>query len=663
MHKILIILVLLLPTLGFSIDDTLEVDSKISNVTVFFTGAQINRDAPIELKKGKYVLKFKRLPHEINAQSIQVEGVANCEILSVKHQLAYPIKAERDSAVKSIEEIIEKQEIKLKEIRNKYKVFELEEKLLLDNSDLNIENKGASISTIKEAANFYRQRLNEIKREKLKLSIALDNESEKLQELYADLNKAIAQHNKVYSEIWVSLGCEKDIKSTINIAYYIPSAGWTPFYDFRVDDITNPLSIIYNADVFQSSGEDWENVNLELSTNNPTLSGTIPELKPWYLGRRSYTRKPNDMEGSGAIRGRVYDAETKEVLPFANVSLHQNNALTAGTTTDFDGQYLIKPIPAGNYDLLIKYVGYQPTKIEDVWIGANKITFQDIHLNQGAALEEMEVIAYSVPLIRKDGGSSGGSISRKKIRRMPSRGSRAIASSIGGVRGGSEDVYIDGVKVRESVNFIANTLKTNATSIKYKIEIPYTIPSDGKNYSIKIKESSIPVNYVYHSVPKLESDVFLIAEIVDWADLNLLSGKANIYFQGTYTGEAYLDVEQTADTLNLPLGRDKSIVVQREFNKELNDKRFLGANVKETIAWDIRVRNNKGVPIKIVIEDQYPISERESIEVERMENSNATVEDKTGKLSWTLQLDPNENKVIQYTYAVKYPSKFDLKID
>jgi hypothetical protein len=135
-------------------------------------------------------------------------------------------------------------------------VFDLEEKLFLDNSKLGKKDDGSTIAEIKEAADFYRVRLNDIRQSRLNLSTDLELDNKDLQELYVQLNEVIAKKSKVYSQILITLDCEKDIASDLNVSYYIPSVGWSPSYDFRVDDITKPLVIVYNASVYQSSGED-----------------------------------------------------------------------------------------------------------------------------------------------------------------------------------------------------------------------------------------------------------------------------------------------------------------------------------------------------------------------------------------------------------------------
>ena len=168
--------------------------------------------------------------------------------------------------------------------------------------------------------------------------------------------------------------------------------------------------------------------------------------------------------GSGTLKGKVMDLDANEPLPFASVVLFLNGNQVSGTNTDFDGEYTIKPVQPGTYDVLISFVGYQSQKITGVKITANKIQFVNAELSAGVMMEEAEVVEYTVPLIDKDGGASGGTVTRDDIDKMPGRSAASIATtvagastagtgggiSIRGARPSSTWVYIDGIKVRGS---------------------------------------------------------------------------------------------------------------------------------------------------------------------------------------------------------------------
>jgi len=651
MKTIAIVFLLLLGEFAYSAVDSIHASSKITDVTVFFSGAQVTRKAPLKISRGKHILLIDKLPTDVNPQSIQVESIDGCTIHSVKYTILSHDVNSKESGETAIQAKIDSLELKCKVIRNKISVFDLEEKLMEDNSILVKGNGGTTVTAIREAADFYRLRLNEIRQSKLSLETDLDAATRIIRDLTARINKKSAESKKYYGQIMVTIDCDREINGTLKMSFYIPSAGWAPSYDFRVNDISKPLVIVYNANVFQTSGEAWENAAIRLATSNPNLGGNEPEMRPWVLGasnpvqpaapqpvnegQSQFRFEPLQGDAAGC-KGKVIDAETHEIISFANVVVLKDHTQIANATTDFDGNFVIRPVPDGIYSLNVTFVGYEPCTISNIPAMAGQFTIQDIRLNASSLnLSEIEVVDYKLPRISKDQAASEFKISRNENL----RGS------------GSSRILLE----PQSFDLISNTLKTNVANLEYTIDVPYTIPSDGADYSIKIKEISLQVNYVYHVVPKLDPDAFLTAEIPGWNQLNLLPGKAGIYYHGTYTGETGIQSGQESDTLKVSLGRDKNILVKREGNKKLYDKKTIGNNVRETVAWDITLKNNKDNPIHVVLQDQFPLSYRKSIEVERLESSGAAIDDKTGKLTWTMDIDPGIKKVVSFSYSVKYP--------
>jgi hypothetical protein len=448
------------------------------------------------------------------------------------------------------------------------------------------------------------------------------------------------------------------VYSDLVLSYYVPSAGWEPLYDFRVSDIKSPLSMVYNANVYQSTGENWEDVKLTLSSVNPDAGTDRPELSPWLISYRRKAETVTERTGSGELRGKITDADTDEPLPFVNIVLLQNGRQMVGTTTDFDGNYVIKPVKSGNYQMVASFVGYESMAMNAVPVTSNKITFQDFRLRtSGVELEEVQVFQYSQPLIDKDGGSSGGAVRRDDIRRMPGRNVRSSAADVGGISKREKDIqYINfDLEDFDSEDFIANSTEVNVVNLEYAIDIPFTVRSDGRDYQIKIKETRVPVEYVYHAVPKMNPAAFLTANLGNRSGLNLLSGEASIYFKGTFTGNTYVDASQTADTLTLSLGPDRSVVVDRTGNRKLKDKRIIGNNVRETQAWSLSLRNNRQETVKVILYDQYPVSELKSVQVSLESHDDAKVDEKTGELRWEILLEPNERQERNFTYELSYP--------
>jgi len=166
--------------------------------------------------------------------------------------------------------------------------------------------------------------------------------------------------------------------------------------------------------------------------------------------------------GSGTLKGRITDKKTKEPIPFANIVVETGGVQVGGSTTDFDGNFLIKPIPPGKIDLKATYVGYTPFTMKGIVIFGDKIQFQNVELQaQSVNLQEVEVVEYKVPLISKDQTVSGATVSSEDIAKMANKSAEAVATTVGGVgtdaNGGITSMrgqrstgtvyYIDGIRV------------------------------------------------------------------------------------------------------------------------------------------------------------------------------------------------------------------------
>lgn len=201
-----------------------------------------------------------------------------------------------------------------------------------------------------------------------------------------------------------------------------------------------------------------------------------------------------------------------------------------------------------------------------------------------------------------------------------------------------------------SANIIENQL-----NVSFDIDIPYDILSNNKPHSVALKDIQLPATYKYYAVPRLEKEAFLLAEISDYSKYNLLPGEANIIFEGLYVGKTTINPNQTSDTLNLSMGRDKKISIKREKVVDKSGTRFLSSKKEQTFTFDITVRNNKKEVAGMLLKDQYPLSPDKDIEIELTESSGAKINSETGILTWDLKLQPNETKKVRISYKVKYP--------
>lgn len=220
--------------------------------------------------------------------------------------------------------------------------------------------------------------------------------------------------------------------------------------------------------------------------------------------------------------------------------------------------------------------------------------------------------------------------------------------------GGTYDDEVSDVFAPESTDeLIAN----------FDVKKPQDVLSDGQENIVELEEMDIPAAYEYHAVPKLDPAVFLLAKITDYGRYNLLPGVANVFYQDTYIGQTSLNPTTVSDTMLLSLGRDEQITIKRVQPKELTERKKIFSNtVKETYTYEIVVKNNKSIPVRVEILDQIPVSQQKEIVVELEDKDGAEYQEEFGKLKWELEVPANQNKRVRFTYTIKYPKGTQVSV-
>lgn len=616
MKKYLFFLILFFLTNNlFSENREKEVQSKITNVKVFLEGAQIFREAEIILPKGKSTLVFKGLSSFIDKNSIRVNGQGAFTILSVKNEMNFLQESDNPKDKIAIKENISSIETEIEKTEAAIRILNERKAFLTANKQVITSDGAVDPTTLAQFSDFFAKSFEDIEMKILAKNRELNELTIKLASHEKQLEQSATKEKLPTTEITVEVDSKTESQGIFNISYLISNAGWHPSYDLRVENIDNPVSVTYKANIYQNSGIDWKNVQLTFSNVNPDEQATTPVLYPYRLSFNNnrfqssilHSYDPNIRE----VEGVVVDAQTGEKTPFANISVKGTSVATA---TDYDGKFSLI-IPKGATTLRITYIGYEPKEIP--------ISQPYIKIGLEPAinsLEEVVVTAEAIPKRSKKG------------------------------------------EVIDAEIVDVSTIKRQ-TSFEFKIESPYTIKSNSGQISIDIKKLTLESGYQYESVPKISERAFLVALITEWQEHDLLDGEINLYFENTFVGKSLLDISMLNDTLQVPLGPDKGIVILRQLEKEFSSRQFIGSNKIEKRRYKISLRNNKSTEVKINVFDQVPISTDDDIEIEVVEISGGELDQDTGIIKWEIVLKPNEvvDKAIEY--SVKYPKGKRLNID
>jgi hypothetical protein len=617
-----------------------NIDSKIEKVTVFLDGAQTQRSARVSLTTGKQDIVFTNISPAIDKQSIQVKSDNSAiTVLSVIHQQNFLMEQQKQEEIKDLE--LQK-EIQLEKIalqRNILNVYKQEENMIVKNQQIGGANNGLKAADLKDAADFQRTRLSEVYQKQMETDRSIKKLEAELNKMNRQLIELNQKADVSTSEIHVTVNTKEAASGNFTITYLVKQAGWFPTYDIRVKDITSPINIQYKANVFQSSGEDWKDVKLFLSTGNPNENGTKPVINPWYL-KYVYAYQPvtNTIQGtytSGTFSGVLSD-DKGNPIPGGSVVI---KGTRTGTFADNNGSYRIHAKPGDV--MVISSVGFEP---KEVVLGTTP--YLPVVLAP-AASHLSEVVVTAMGQRSEDWGSWGGNIDGYNTKKKELGYSVSKSSA-------------DELKRNQEV---ITTISYQPTTTVYEIKEPYTVLNDGKTYMADIDGYEVKAGYEYYVAPKLDADAYLTAKIADWQELNLLPGEANLFFEGTFLGKSMLDLANAGDTLNLSLGKDKGVAVKRTLVKEFSSKKFIGSNRTDTRQYEITVRNNKQQPVNLILEDQFPISTQKEIEVQDKKYDGAKLDDDTQKITWQMTVDVKKENKVSFKYEVKYPKDKTLQLD
>lgn len=534
--------------------------ARLKEATVYTSGVQLRSNLSYNAVKGLNEIIIEGISPSIDPQTIQVSATGNVIILDSKYSLFYPTHSTRDNSsetfklkksIKLLNDSIEAKGYELRRLNESIAVYN-EAKNILQNNGL-VKNKGKvndSIDLLKEIIEFYAVKMNKINEKVLDLSKQKNTSNKGLSKMNQRLNRLNENLRKLgqsgrkqdpIPRITISLIAEATTNGEVTFSYLSKNAGWTPLYDIRSKSSEGKIFMNYKAQVHQSTGLDWKNIKLNISTNNPYANKTKPELNPWYISYRSYRKE----------------------LKVRN----DNNKLYEMTTVPS------RAITNMGYS-------YKTENAEDEAINANEFT----------------------------------------------------------------------------------TLTQQLTAAEFKIDLPYNIISNGEKHMVLVQKSELETNFKYYAVPKIDASVYLVAEMLKIDELQLIPSKANIFFDGSYIGETFIDPTSMNDTLYLSLGKDPNIAITRKLISSKCKEKTIGDKIEKHLAYSIEIKNMKSSEVEVVIQDQIPITTNTDIIIDKINAGKGKLKARTGLIEWKTVLKPKDQKTYDFEYRIKFDKDKQINI-
>ncbi len=286
----ILILVLFCGTLTAQENRNITANSKIKSVTVFSDRAAVKRSLVGSFSQGIITIEVPHLPAGLIDESIRVSGhgTSGAKILSVRIEKALT----EESSSQRIKDV----EAQIKEIDKRMNALSDREEVLRKKKDFiqtlssktgesiarDLPSERLPVADLAGMLKFIDGGLDSVNKE----TRAIAEEREALRDRKMDLQNKIgslghADGNE--KKGIVELSVEKPGTFTFELSYMIRGAGWYPVYDIRSWSDTSAIELVYMAMVNQQTGEDWNDVDLELSTARPAVGANPPTLTARYL--------------------------------------------------------------------------------------------------------------------------------------------------------------------------------------------------------------------------------------------------------------------------------------------------------------------------------------------------------------------------------------------
>lgn len=393
--------------------DEVTIKTKPEKAIVYINGAQIESKGSGLLKSTTKTVVFPNLSNYIDANSVQVKANTDITIMSVNFRLNY-LQPSENKEFKMLEDSLELYRKQAARLLIKKNGYNEELSVLQSNRSIGGSNVGVSVAELTKMTDFVRLRYNEIALKSLENSEKEEDVKKEIKRIENQLGEIRNQGSKPTGEIVVQLGESTNLNTTFELSYYVTNCGWVPMYDIRVKDVNTPADITAKANVYQNTGQDWQNINISLSTGNPAKGNTKPVLNPWqlYLSNKntykSKARYEKSVNMNAPMESRAYEREdapqsinSKELRALPGISAGSSvtptsftnvNTTTTNSIFDIKIPYTIKSDGKDNiveiqkYEVAAKYAYFAIPKVDrDAFLVADLIGWDKNELLPGDA--------------------------------------------------------------------------------------------------------------------------------------------------------------------------------------------------------------------------------------------------------------------------------------
>lgn len=441
-----------------------ETNASLREAIIYVQGAELRHETQsVQIPSGNSEVVINHVSKNINPQSIRVLSPnPQVSILSVSFERDYLNKnVNKSSLYLENKKKYDQENTLYHDIANQRKAEESTLALLEANKDVGGQN-GVTPTEITNMIKYYRQQYKEISDRIVHLKSKEEKQKMIVDKLKQQMDES-GGDNQNAGQLVLRISAPQTVNTGFDIQYFTNNVSWSPFYEVRVNDIQKPMQLLYKANVVQTTGIDWKQVQLTFAGGDPQQNSNVPELKPWRLSFRnlivgSIPKKimargvnstadrfqeaaaapqdmaivqnnqlntsfvidvPYDVYSDGQAQSiQLQSYELNTAYSYTSVPKHSSSAYLVGKVSDWNSLNLLP----GNANLIV----------ENNYAGASYIDPRSTNDTLTLSLGKDERIVTTRERIDEEGGSSflGNSQSREYTYEISVRNSRQQAVDI-----------------------------------------------------------------------------------------------------------------------------------------------------------------------------------------------------------------------------------------
>jgi hypothetical protein len=606
------------PRAGKEAEASKIASSKITHVTVYPDSALVTREVEVPAGGGLLELVISPLPEATVTSSLYTESSDGIRVLTTRFR-SRPVKEDTREEVRKLDEEIHKLQLDARRIQSEIKSIEGNVGLLakLENfttaSTTHATEKGKLDA---DAAIALAKYLMEGRVEKNKQIVALQEQlqtnSEALDYANRKLRNLTSGTSKIERDAVIVVDKVNNGAGKVKLNYLVTTAAWRPQYKFRAGKTAkDPVMVEYLAAVMQQTGEDWERVNITLSTAQPMLNATPPDLL----------------------------ALAVHVVPRG----------TAAQGVTWSG--LQTGLGLGGYI-------NQPPNMRGPQPQARVPAGGRLALQNPAGVASPEELRRASKLLREQAQTIRNEKKEKDAQELANYAA-VLDQACELVMSTNKGKPIDSARS-----------KNEGPTVTYHLANRLSVPSRNDDQVIEVARLEMQPDYFYKAVPVLTPHVYRQATLENKSKHVLLPGEATMYNGIDFVGRMELPLVAVGEQFTVGFGAEPQLQVQRQM---LDRTRTMQAgNQILKFSYRILISSYKGEKVRVQVWDRLPHAEKESMGVNVIKMTPELCKDpvyvreerSNNLLRWDMEVDPESRgekaQKIEYEYHLELDKQATL---